>query len=1738
MTSMRRVLATACFALCVLPSSGQAATVDNTAHGIFQAAGSRVSTSNQVRAHLGQPTLTPTLALNTSSVSPGGVLMATIGLLNSGTAPLEPAANTTIDGLAASSIVVYTTIPAGILITSTSEPVVYHATGAPDGQWVISAPAAYDRVGVVRPNLNPGGALSFGLSLTVTGAPALGSPITLGSTVLGSAVAGGPPIAVTPVNATAVVGATGGGWQLFADNAYSRPLTTGLLGAPLFGKAAESGCVAPVQVTLRAAGGDEETLAVREVIPGSGVYEFGPVPTAIGAAVVHDGVLQGAAPSTSYEATLSGCPGAARHRFTLIDPAGRVVDARTGAPIAGATVRLLNSVAGTCGPGAAAVQNVNGAGVLVSAPNPVATGANGRFEFPLVGSGDYCVSIEGAGLGFPSAVAAGALHPSISAQAGASYGQPFAVNAATGAVVFDVPVDRGQAAVELTKKAVEPRAEPGQIVMFRVEATNRGSVSMPGPVVIEDRLPDGLDLLTDSVVVEEALEGAIIETSGQRLIVRSPSGLQSAARGVIRYGAVASPAAAGRLLTNTAFLTDSNGSRWQAAARVEIVDGVLGRRGYLIGTVVRDCNGNGRADEKDAAVAGARIVIESGATRITDSSGRYHFQGLRPTTHVVRVDPATVEAVAAGTRGGAGTAFVDLGAGMLHRQDFLVSCEAKVSAAQSTSRDELERSEALGLTVNLPAERATLQPHGTAMRERRAPPAESEASGATDRSSAIEEALSTAQAQMPVILWPIDGEVAPHGRLRIATIGAAGTSLTVLVNDRPVGDGRIGQRSTHEDGRFAHEYVGVPVEAGRNRIEVVMRDQFGNVRGKAERTVVVPGTAAGIVLAPSTPSDTWLDQEGGAHWSLQVVDREGVAVETDQIVDISAVGGARVLGPDANPEVPGIQMRLERGRGVVELARPTHASVQELEVRFSDGARTSASARFIVPDRDWLFTGLVDSMVAMGTVSEQQVEPLAGDHGFDQTLSWMSRQLGGDSRLGNRIALQLRGQIAGKYLVRAALDTSADRAANVYGSIDADMYYPVYGDASSGSDGLDGKLYVRVDAARSYVLYGNTDTAIGAAFRLNRWVREVTGARGRYEGDGWTVEGYLAQVSSGATTLRWQADGSSGPVRLAGDVKALSERVEIVVRDRFDRSSEVTRVLLQRYRDYSIDYVGGLLRLEQPLSRYDAQGNEQWLEITYSAETDQFDAWVGGLTLTTELWEGGTGHAGVHVQRDGYGREVRVEGVMLQQRLGEHTDAELELARSELDSDARGYAYRAQVTGQADAWNLSAKVARSDQEFAGQSTTGPAGQRNVQVSAERALSEHLDLVFSGRVLESDSETQHSQQAHLRWQAGEGFQLRGGLAHRGRRTLGIAEGDGWAGVVGAALSSEFGSLDLTLERPINEPGYRAELTGSAPVGPMQLIASTGYLSADAPDWLGGIDRGRYTRLGMKLPIANGEVFSEARSDDSSTTPGALVSGVRQHWDALGGGALNTSVELHRYAGDDKEDDNGWSASVRYRRARDHDRTVMRIEAASMPTFDSLTAYYGYGLRLDDRNTLMLRAGYEQRSDALLSERVRMQAGLAQHDLGAGRSRLMMAELRHEGGAQYARRSIIVSANQNDPLKDGGQLQWRFAGRRSWYSDGAFDAAGAVGLVGLRAMTAIDKHWDFGASAHWMFGSVRAQRAAGLDIGRRIGDNAWITLGYNLVGVERDSVLNTDALLEGVNLRLRWKFDESDVERFLQ
>lgn len=500
----------------------------------------------------------------------------------------------------------------------------------------------------------------------------------------------------------------------YIDAGFLRPTVWGFIGKPLYLRANAPSCNADRTVIERRTivitgpNGEREEIVATETGPDTGMFVADAIGVRLPPVVPGDSLLEGR-PYDTYQVELLGCGKKITTTITLIDPNGVVFDSRNNQPITGATVRLVTAAGGRCSATPASVSQLSN-GQTVPAPNVVVTGQDGRFDFPLVSPGDYCVLVTPPnGYTWISAVPYTRLPPGRNVLAtgptsGASYGGAFRVGPETGPVIVDIPVDGGQmGGLFVQKTALRSIVEVGDVLDYTVAVKNNTGYALnQSDVSLIDTLPAGFTYVPGSARKDgktladpQGGAGAVLTFNLGRMQKDQQVQVTYRVRvgpGAIQGDGVNRVVASYRLGGAGTLYSESN----IATARVQVTGGVFSDRGYIVGKVFADCDrdgvqngGNGGA-VRELGIPGIRLYLEDGTNVITDAEGKFSLYGLLARTHVLKIDRTTLPpGIAANdfallsnrNLGKGDSRVIDLKNGELHKANFAINlCSEKVLA--------------------------------------------------------------------------------------------------------------------------------------------------------------------------------------------------------------------------------------------------------------------------------------------------------------------------------------------------------------------------------------------------------------------------------------------------------------------------------------------------------------------------------------------------------------------------------------------------------------------------------------------------------------------------------------------------------------------------------------------------------------------------------------------------------------------------------------------------------------------------------------------------------------------------------------------------------------------------------------------------------------------------------------------------------------------------------------------------
>ncbi|MGB5484261.1 MAG: hypothetical protein WBM93_07140, partial [Parasphingorhabdus sp.] len=444
-------------------------------------------------------------------------------------------------------------------------------------------------------------------------------------------------------------------------------------------------------IILTTPSGDREQINIVETTPDSGRF-VGMINTAaVPPAPVQGDCILSVKRGDTVDITIqeiNGTPIGTANVEILIDPFGEVFDSGDGTPVSGTRVTLIDVATGlpaeVFGDDGVSIfpSTVIAGGTATDSGGNVYDFTDGFYRFPFARPGQYRLLIEPPQpYSFPSAAT-----PQQLTAFRRTDGLPFTiVDGSYGGIIIlenpapvrvDVPLDRPGTPLVLTKSASVALAAPGDAIQYRVTVQNTDPVRNTGQITISDQLPGAMRLKTGTVRYNGDLITPDIQPNGRDFTVDVPP-LPAGGSGLLTYIAeVRQDAQPGDAL-NLASAQDDRGATSptvDAAVRIER-DGIS-ERFTLIGRIT---DGGCSIDPREASgIGGIRVMLQDGTYSVTDSDGRYHFEGLRPGLHVVQIDPSTFPADLAPvdcaqntrTAGSDISRFVEGRGGALKRADF------------------------------------------------------------------------------------------------------------------------------------------------------------------------------------------------------------------------------------------------------------------------------------------------------------------------------------------------------------------------------------------------------------------------------------------------------------------------------------------------------------------------------------------------------------------------------------------------------------------------------------------------------------------------------------------------------------------------------------------------------------------------------------------------------------------------------------------------------------------------------------------------------------------------------------------------------------------------------------------------------------------------------------------------------------------------------------------------------------
>ncbi len=818
-------------------------------------------------------------------------------------------------------------------------------------------------------------------------------------------------------------------------------------------------------------------------------------------------------------------------------------------------------------------------------------------------------------------------------------------------------------ALVVTKESDVKSAELGDYVNYTINVKNNGAATAYD-VQLKDALPRGFAYVDSSVRIDKA-QTTEFKTDGKYQVL-SLGNMNAGETKDITYRVLIGSSALGGDGINraTAVATTEQGQNLisrEAQWKIEVERGVMNTDGIIIGKVYHDINRDGIQQKEDGelGVAGVRIYMENGNFVVTDPEGKYNFYGVSAKTHVLKVDsttiPNTTELVTQSNRnaGDAGSRFVDLKYGELHRADFGIvgglgdSTERLNAELVARSKSVSAKNDRLEQAVKTAL---TLEPNYDADTTDNVDASGCNINGDLDLGNNCDSAIvndmigdATNRVDMAVttVAPPVEKELEEYlkevanndvsfinlsegqqlstYKQMVQVQAPLGSIFTLYANGKAVSEEQIGKTAEQEKQNvMAFDYYAVDLKRGSNTLRGVATDINGKTISEQTITVLTPDSLQAIdyhTQAQLVPADGISEYQ--VVISLKDRDNRPYIGTTSLTLDTNI---GRINLSDSSKDQAGTQVTVSGGELLIPITAPSVPGKGELVIN-TGSSKQVIPLQFTAQLRPLIAVGIVEGAISLKGFDGSNITDAQG--AFEREL----REIAGndDYSATGRAAMFLKGKVRGDYLLTLAYD-SDKKGERLFRDIEPGEYYPVYGDSSAkGFDAQStSKLYVRLDKGRSFAMYGDLKTQIDndEGIKLGQYNRTLTGLKSQFEDNNTRITAFAAETSTSQRVNETRGLGISGPYPLANDFDAVlenSETIEVITRDANNPGRIVRRETLTRFADYEIDPISRSLYLKSPIASQDIDGNPIYLRVTVEVDEGGEKYWVGGLAAKQQL---------------------------------------------------------------------------------------------------------------------------------------------------------------------------------------------------------------------------------------------------------------------------------------------------------------------------------------------------------------------------------------------------------------------------------------------------------------------------------------------------------------------------------------
>ena len=855
----------------------------------------------------------------------------------------------------------------------------------------------------------------------------------------------------------------------------------------------------------------------------------------------------------------------------------------------------------------------------------------------------------------------------------------------------------------INKQVNKTQAGVGEILLYTLEVHNDENFAV-NTLVVDDHLPLGLKYKAGTSKIAGVKTTPRVSADGKHLYFDlSTIGADS----VIKISFIVEIGAGvhDRKVTNEAWVTVGTNFRSnRGIATTQIVEELMRSKGIVVGQVY-ECAYEG--ERKGHGVGHVRLYMENGTYVVTDENGQYHFEGMDTGTHVIQVDEDMLpEGYVMGNKvnntrfaGRRFSQFVNLGRGALKRVDFCLNH----AAVEPEGRHEDNASIVVPkYDYAIPTAVPVMPEYGSSQLQKY--------KGKTE------------------ILWPPENYVPSIPSTRIAIVHHKDEKAEVWLNDQKVSmlnyDGR---ETEHNNSTVIDTYKGVDLLDRTNTIRVKIYNKQKVLIKTLKRSLRVTGVPVKIEYVEKN-SFIVADGKHSPVIAVRFLDARGYPLR-------AGITGTFSVEPPYQSQSALDQLKADPlrqsaaenrytihsdGIAYIKLQPTTKSGTASLHFKIGLLKRDEVIRAWLKPQmRKWIMVGFAEGTVGYNTLKGHK-ESLNAKGAKDKVVK------------EGRVAFFAKGRIKGDWLLTMAYDSGKDTEnAKLFDEIDPNTYYTLYNDGSvqNYEAASRKKLYVKIEKERFSAQFGDFSTDMTVT-ELAQYSRSMTGVKTEYHGEHLEGNAFVSETDQLFKRDEIRGDGTSGFYQLKSkEIVWNSESVTIEVRDRYRSEIIVEKKVLQRFKDYEINYDRGTLYFKEPIYSTDEKFNPRYIVASYEVDGDGSKHYSYGGRVAAKAMKGKVEVGVSHISEDNVKKQSKLYGVDTTIKIGDNTIVKAEFAQTKTTQDGNttsGEAKLIEIEHVSDGLFLRTYYREQQDRFG-------LGQLNSSLGATRKIGAGASKTFDNRL---------------------------------------------------------------------------------------------------------------------------------------------------------------------------------------------------------------------------------------------------------------------------------------------------------------------------------------------------------------------------------------------------------------------